>query len=297
MNRYYLAVSFLTFILLFVGACGQMEISNSAASDIGVSETAAPELPTATAEIPTATAEMPTATIQPLNDPQILFIGDSFTSMFDGLDNHIVGLAASRNPPLEVTAEKIAPGGMSIWGHFIGTTPAVPTIQEGNWTVVVLQDDLEYYDYDVQKFNEFNQKFNEEIERIGAKTILYQSWKQEYIDPQRIEEITDAYANLSKELGADVAPVGQAWSKAIAERPTLDLYSEDRTHANIAGMYLTLAVIYATIFDESPEGLPYLPENYLDGNVSDDWKISEGDIEFLQRIAWETVVEYRENNS
>ena len=199
MNRYYLTVPLLTLIvLLFVGVFGQMEASNSADSDIGVSETAAPELPTATAAIPTATVEISTATAEPLSDPQILFIGDSFTSMFDGLDNHIVGLAASRNPPLEVTAEKIAPGGMSIWGHFIGTTPAVPTIQEGNWTVVVLQDDLEYYDYDVQKFYEFNQKFNEEIEKIGAETILYESWKQEYIDPQRIGEISDAYANLNE---------------------------------------------------------------------------------------------------
>jgi hypothetical protein len=42
-------------------------------------------------------------------------------------------------------------------------------------------------------------------------------------------------------------------------------------------------VVYATLFDESPEGLTYCPRG-----------ISEDEAAFLQRIAWETVQEYQE---
>ena len=41
--------------------------------------------------------------------------------------------------------------------------------------------------------------------------------------------------------------------------------------------------IYATIFDRSPEGLAVAPED-----------VTPEDAAFLQRIAWETVQEWRE---
>ena len=280
MNRKMLAVSFLSLIvLLFVNACGP---------------TAPPE--TATPVPPTATAELPTATAEPPQDPEILFIGDSFTSDFRGLDNHIEGLAASNDPTLSVEADKVTFGNTSLWGHWLGNR-AVPTIQKGNWTVVVLQDDLGYYDDDEQEFKEYAHKFDEEIKNIGAETVLYMSW---YAEDDDTAQYFNIYPTLSEELGAKVAPVGLAWSRSIAERPDLDLYDDDRLHANVSGTYLALAVLYATIFDESPEGLPYLPSDLIGGEESalyEEWKISEEDIAFLQRIAWETVVEYQEENN
>ena len=253
--------------------------------------------PTATPIPPTVTAVPPTATPEPPQDPKILFIGDSYTADFRGLNEHLVALAASKNPPVTVESMKIAPGGTSLWGHWFGPQ-AVKTIQQGQWTTVVLQDDLEYYEWDEAPFYEYHRNFHQEIQNIGAETVLFLSWKSEWTDPALVEQMTQAYVTISEELGVKVAPVGPAWRRAMTERPDLDLYADDRGHANIAGTYLTTVVIYATIFDESPEGLAYLPSDLIGGESSaryEEWKISEEDLAFLQRIAWETVVDYQEN--
>ena len=135
---------------------------------------------------------------------------------------------------------------------------------------------------------------------VEGETILQMTWTPEGEDPLRIEAIAADFRDLSAELGVKVAPVSMAWKRANAERPDLDLYGRDRRYANISGTYLTTAVLYATIFGESPEGLPYLPSDLIGGEEStlyEEWKMSEEDIAFLQRIAWETVVEYQEENN
>jgi hypothetical protein len=50
-------------------------------------------------------------------------------------------------------------------------------------------------------------------------------------------------------------------------------------------------VTHATIFEESPEGLPYIPVD-----VYGDEKISPEDLAYLQKIAWETVTENLESH-
>jgi len=258
--------------LLFTGACGSTEL---------------PE----TEVLPTATAVPPTATAEPMKDSKILFIGDSYT---DGMDDFMTGLTASSDPPLIIEADQVTFGNTSLWGHWVGPK-AVPTIQKGDWTVVVLQDDLEYYDYDEERFYEYHRYFYEEIEKIGAETVLYLTWKSEGTDPMNVEKMDNAYANISAELGVKVAPVGPAWRRAMAERPDLDLYDDDRSHHNVAGFYLATAVLYATIFDTSPEGLPFMPTDLVDkdSRYFEQLKMSEEDIAFLQGIAWQTVLDYQ----
>ena len=59
----------------------------------------------------------------------------------------------------------------------------------------------------------------------------------------------------------------------------------DFVHPNIQGTYLATCVIYATILDKSPIGLPYVP--------SEQGGVTEEEAVFLQRIAWETVQDYK----
>ncbi len=93
-----------------------------------------------------------------------------------------------------------------------------------------------------------------------------------------------------------MAPVGLAFQRALEERPDLDLYNDDGMHANPQGTYLTLAVLYATIFEQNPVGATYrMPAdrtNRYGWMIPDDWQLSDSDAEFLQRIAWETVEAY-----
>jgi hypothetical protein len=159
-----------------------------------------------------------------------------------------------------------------------------------------LQEDLSIDGYSQEKFFEYTRNFYEEITNSGGETVLYMPWEYDNGNAMTIEEIAEDYKSIGDELGIKVAPVGLAWDKAISERPELNLYGGDRAHASMSGNYLTIAVLYATIFEQSPEGLPYMPTDLL--NVGEDtplymeWKMSEEDIAFLQRIAWETVSDY-----
>jgi len=220
---------------------------------------------------------------------RLLFIGDSFTSWQGGLDYHMESLVASANPPLTIDASIVAMGGARLEEHWdIGK--ALEAIQEGNWDVVVLQEDLSEAGYDEQNFYEYIRKFNQEIQKIDAQTVLYMPWEWKakvYTEQPTTEGIARAYTNIGAELGVRVAPVGIAWTRSIQERPDLSLYEYDEVHPTIQGTYLTTCVLYATIFGQSPVGLSYLPPD-VPG-----WEMTEDEAAFLQRIAWETVVDYQ----
>jgi hypothetical protein len=109
------------------------------------------------------------------------------------------------------------------------------------------------------------------------------TWPYERLDWVSLDEIVAAHRQVEAELGAKVAPVGVAMANALAERPDLAMLGPDAENESPAGAYLAAAVIYATLYDRSPEGLPY-----------HHWALSTDDAAFLQRVAWETVEAWRQ---
>ncbi len=225
---------------------------------------------------------------------RILFIGDSF-SMF--LKDLFPKLATSTDPPTEVEIGLVWIGGAPLSLHWRRPT-TLEKIQTGDWDVVVLQEDVAENWHLVDQFPEYAHKFDEEIQQSGAQTILYMHWPWASQAVPSTEQIAETYGELGTELGAKVAPVGLAWQRALEERPDLDLYIYDQIHANPLGVYLSMCVLYATIFDRSPVEATYRMADvgrYVYGwNNPKDWQLSDEDAEFLQRIAWETVTEYSE---
>jgi hypothetical protein len=278
--------------VILLAACSQVETPT------------ATSVPSATSEPNTAIPE-PTATIEPTATPErpyrILFIGDSFTNYNLGIDQHMIGLAASANPTKTIETASVAGDNMTLYYQWkLGQ--ALKAIQEGNWDVVVLQEDIGMPEYDKQEFYEYVRMFDEEIKKVGAQTVLYMHWEWKRTGKPQLafDEIAQDYSEIGTELGAIVAPVGLAWQKSIQERPDLNLYETDLTsHANIQGTYLTICVLYATIFGESPVGLTYYPADMIAGNDImklrwEEWQqMTEDEMSFLQQIAWETVSEYR----
>jgi hypothetical protein len=275
-----------------------------------VPPTATPLPPTTTPVPPTHTPVPPSATPPPTHTrvpasptPQlpsrILFIGDSDSFW---LDQHLKNLAASADPPLVIETSGVTSGGMSLeqhWQLLLG----LKAVREGNWDVVVLQEDIALHWSELDKFYEYAGKFDQEIEKIGAQTVLYMphEYKKKIDPPLTTEDYAAVYGKLGAELGDKVAPAGLAWQRSMRERPDLELYARDG-HGNLHGMYLTLCVLYATIFERSPVGLAYhydVPFGSVEFNMRramegmKDWKtISDDEAAFLQRIAWETVQEY-----
>jgi hypothetical protein len=215
---------------------------------------------------------------------QVFFIGDSNA---EGVAAPFVALAEARHPDLTLEATASVNFGVPLSAMFIGGR-SVRLIQDGTFDVVVLEQDLETND--PAEFMEYVRKYNDEIVASGARTVLFMPWEHDTRSHLvSIADIASAYTSIGVELGVKVAPLGLAFSDSLSERPDFDLYIGDREHANPRGQYLAASVIYATIFDKSPEGAVSMsPE------TADKAEMSEEDVAFLDRIAWQAVTEYRE---
>ena len=77
------------------------------------------------------------------------------------------------------------------------------------------------------------------------------------------ENLAGAYQRIGDEVGALVAPAGLAFSRALKERPGLQL-NQDDGHPTAAGTYLAACVLYGAIYRRSPVGNPFgdLPDDH-----------------------------------
>lgn len=248
--------------------------------------------------------EIPTP--EPMSPPvtRILFIGDSLSGWSIGLDAYIRGMTASSDPPILLETDTVFIGSATLkkqWEH----GRALDAIRDGDWQLVVIQEDLAmsapndaYFDKAVATFHDYARQFANEIDQVDGLVVFYAN--QEYGYPLRksVEDFHAANVDIAAELGARVAPAGLAWARVRAMNPDLVLYAGDKIHAAPAGMYLTASVLYATIYERSPEGLSWLPTDDLPEDTrGDDLRrqlaIAPETRDMLQRIAWEIVQEYR----
>jgi hypothetical protein len=204
----------------------------------------------------------------------VLFIGNSFTYAND-LPKMVAELAkAGKQRPLRYDQE--TPGGCLLERHW-QDGKALAKIQSRKWDCVVLQEQSQVPLLRREAMFDYGKRFNGEITKHGAKTILYMTWAvQDKPDDQ--SAITRAYEELGNELKAKVAPVGKAWEMALKARPRVVLHGPDKKHPAPAGTYLAACVFYAAIYGKSPEGLP--------GKIA---RLPDDEARQLQVIAWKAV--------
>ncbi len=232
------------------------------------------------------------------NAIRILFIGNSYTAA-NNLPGLLIELSANESKPID--AEMLVVGGARLADHWAQGN-ALAAIKRQKWDYVVLQEQstlgsgvvIDGIDQiaDPALFHQHVRLFNSEIEKVGAKTILYLTWARQNA-PQNQARLTKAYMDIARELHLMVAPVGLAWQQVLTTNPSIVLHQDDGSHPNPAGSYLTACVFYATIYHKSPEGLPpRITSNLVDtaGNLqSGDVNLNPSDAQLLQRIAWQTV--------
>lgn len=201
----------------------------------------------------------------------ILLIGNSYTDFNGGLDKQLEGLYP------DSTITRIAPGGYALENHWNGD--ALRTIRKGGWNYVVLQEQSQMPVTDQSKFYEFAGRFDAEIRKSGATTILLMTWER----PDSVRygvttaNLAASYNYLGTQLGVKVAPAGLAFARSLRARPDLALYNPDG-HPTTYGTYLAACVIYATIFNTSPVGNPY-----SDASIPPTTRM------FFQQVAAETL--------
>ena len=209
------------------------------------------------------------------DEVRVLFIGNSYTYLND-LPRMMEELAASAHPPRFVKTEIAGEGGATLQRHWEAGR-AVETIRKGAWDFVVLQEQgtlgqtTNYAINAPATFHEYARKFDGEIRKSGARTVLLMTWARKDA-PRDQALLTDAYTKIGAELKAMVVPAGIAWQHALREHPAIPLHAPDHSHPAPAGSYLTACVLYAALFGSSPQGLSAL-------------SLAEADARSLQRIA------------
>ncbi|MAW78137.1 MAG: hypothetical protein CMJ95_12235 [Planctomycetes bacterium] len=233
-------------------------------------------------EPPVPAQEAPPKLIKP---QRILFVGNSFTFWRGGLSTHMKQLSDAMAPPLGYETSSVVRGGASLevmWNK----TDAVKKIADGNWDVVVLQEDLP--ETNVESFRKYSRKFVQAVRDAGARPILFMAWEYDRLNWISLEEIIAAHQEMAKELKVEVAPVSWAWNKSRAVKPDLNMYSGDREHPSVAGMYLSLMVIEATISGADPRSRN--PENLPIRGLQ---RLNQKATQFLREIAYQSIVEWK----
>ena len=212
---------------------------------------------------------------------RVLFVGNSFTYYNGGLETHVKQLALAAAPKRNFETERATKGGATL--KILDGLPFVhEKIRSGDYDVVVLQEDIpELKEHNAEPFFEYARKFNREIRNSGGRTVLFMAWPYERLNWLSQKEIARAHHGIAKDLNVPVAPVGLAFQRSLAARPELSMLGRDKEHETIHGTYLAACVIHATLFGISPVGLGYHPAG-----------VSADEAKFLQRIAWETIVDW-----
>jgi Surface adhesin CshA repetitive domain len=202
---------------------------------------------------------------------KVLFIGNSRTRYFD-IPKQIKQLANLEIRKLEVRT--VAFDGWTLESHWNSqNSAALQAIREGGWDDVVLQELSSRPVLENAKFVTSVKNFNTEINKVGARTVLYENWWRKDLTYSQAQ-LSAAYKTVADEIGAAISPVGSAWLEASSTNPTSILFDPDGNHATALGAYLAACEFYAFFYEKTPKGLANL------GVV--------GDTAGLQNTAWQT---------
>jgi hypothetical protein len=202
---------------------------------------------------------------------KVLFIGNSYTYV-----NNLPVLFEniSRAGGKDVLTDISAPGGYSLENH-LSNNETINKIISGVWNYVVLQEQsqipaIEYYRYN--SMYPSARILDSLINQYNGNTVFYMTWGRRYGGQQCInaycspvftnfyhmqDSLSSAYTQISNELNAIIAPVGNAWRLSVLTDSTVILWDADNSHPSLAGSYLAALVFYRKIFNELPSGISY----------------------------------------
>jgi len=176
------------------------------------------------------------------------------------------------------------------------------------WNYVVLQSWQDVSANPETGYIKYASKFAELAQQQGTKVVLYitapysqnKSRVTEPLEKERaLQEVRVAF-DLAKKTGALVVPVPLALYRLQKAGTDLTFRYQKDSHPNQYGAYLTACLLYAAVFDKSPEGLAL--SQVTETNTSPSKKLArapdgnpvtrvftEAERTLLQRTAWETM--------
>lgn len=238
----------------------------------------------------------PTRTALETPPAAILWVGNSFFYYNNSLHNHFNRLAASAQPAVRVRGTSVTISGSGLDWHDMEALVREGALGRYSFTAdneVRFNPPGRQYDTAVMMdcsqcpiherlqaaFHETVKRHGATLTKAGIRPVLFMSWA--YADkPEMTAQLAEQYTRAGNANNALVIPAGLAFARAIAQRPTVNLYDADKRHPSLAGTYLAAATAYATFYRASPAACTYTAG--LDAETA----------RFLRTIAWETVHAY-----
>jgi hypothetical protein len=239
--------------------------------------------------------------VEKANQPdtlKILFVGNSYTFMWD-MPGLLQKMAAQAPKKKKVFVHALTWGGQSLnfyWRQIEKKAESgnVETLLgAADWDVVVLQR------WGDDQVAEIVPKFAELIhnKHPNAKILLY-AWggagkKDEEAKPP--EKLQEAHEKAAQKTGAIIVPVAWAWYQFRINHPGAQDVADDGWHPGRVRAYMTASALYATLFHESPVGLPvrswqaWAPP---EGKGKGKGQVTDEEAADLQQLAWDAVQKY-----
>ena len=226
----------------------------------------------------------------------VFFIGNSYTYVNDlpAVVDAMLNAGAKGKPKAAYKVDSYTRGAASLT-EFLdspGDAPCREKLEKGGFRWVVLQDQSQTPSEIPQMTMRGGHGWAEIAKKGGAKPVLFITWEHaikssdgKFVSTPRMQDkLSTTYCELAMEIGAKVAPAGEAWRMWREEFPDATLYSGDGSHPNPLGTYLAGCVFYATLTGQSPVGLP---------NKVARIQVPAKEAKECQRIAWKVVKNFK----
>jgi hypothetical protein len=247
-----------------------------------------------------AAALMLALPVQAATDNQrVLFVGNSFSFYSNGIHNHFANLLRA-DGSWKAGENRVRL--LTLSGGYIHETGRLLNSYlnsgDDNWDIVVLQGhSTEPVSKDKSKrFEQVMAAMIGAMKQRDIKPVLFMTWGYEGDDSMG-GKLQRAYEKVGKQNDTLVIPVGVAFAQASSQHPDISLfvkdvrgvssadepellYRRDIKHPSMAGTYLAACVMYASLYQRSPEGNLFHAD--LDPTTAAN----------LQRLSWQVVSDY-----
>lgn len=201
-------------------------------------------------------------------DLSVLMMGNSHTA-FHSLPDTLAAMVRASNPGKTVTVVT-APGWLFL-DERLAHAPSMNLFGSQRWSFVILQAQK----YSSTGLFSYSTAEAEQLVRMaragGAVPTLFPEWPRLGVD--ETQRIFDLHVSIARSAPACVAPIGQAWDRALARYPAITLHDPDGNHSAPAGAFLTALMLYATVTGNSPAALPVLAITGVDADTQEKLRI------------------------
>lgn len=182
---------------------------------------------------------------------RILFIGNSLTVAND-LPKTLATMASAAD--IALTYRVVAYPDYSLEDHW-ARGDAARAIASEHWSFVVLQQGPSALPESRVLLRDDTKRFAALASRAGARTALFMVWPSIGRNSD-FDDVHESYRLAAADVRGVFVPAGDAWREVWRRQPRAALYGPDGFHPTPFGSYVAAAMMFATLFERSPAGLP-----------------------------------------